>query len=479
MTKARARKQAFLVNVAVLVLAGLCAGQPAVSLSRESGPPTVKLLVSGRDFNAGHIVDIYFDQIYRTQCVTDGKGNFSNIPIRVPRKARPGAHPVTAVEQPSRKSAKQQFLVRVNWRQLGFSPNGSRLNPYENVLDPDTVGTLGLKWSFAASQPVSSPAVVNGVVYVGSSDGNVYALDTRTGSLLWSYLANAYVSTPAVVDGVVYFGTGDWNVYAVDARTGSPLWKYRTGGQIASSPTVASGVVYVGSGDNNLYALNASTGALLWSHGVSAPYSPPAVADGVVYVGSDNGNLYALNAGTGVDLWSYPAGVYALASVAHGVVYVGGGYTSQAYALKASSGALLWSFTTGGYVFSTPTLTHGLVYVASDNMYALDARTGAKVWAYPTGSSPSSPAVANGVVYVGSSVDDNVYALNPATGAKLWSYSTGSYVDSSPAVANGVVYVGAGNNVYAFGLPGAEQVKHQDTSKRRVRPSRKLANLSR
>ena len=53
----------------------------------------------------------------------------------------------------------------------------------------------------------------------------------------------------------------------------------------------------------------------------------------------------------------------------------------------------------------------------------------------------SSPAVANGVVYVGS--DDNVYALNARTGALLWSYTTGEYVVSSPAVANGVVYVGS------------------------------------
>ena len=64
----------------------------------------------------------------------------------------------------------------------------------------------------------------------------------------------------------------------------------------------------------------------------------------------------------------------------------------------------------------------------------------------------SSPAVANGVIYIGSG-DDSVYALNAATGAKLWSYHTGNQVFSSPTVANGVVYVGSGDgNMYAFGL---------------------------
>ena len=63
----------------------------------------------------------------------------------------------------------------------------------------------------------------------------------------------------------------------------------------------------------------------------------------------------------------------------------------------------------------------------------------------------SSPAVADGKVFVGS-YDDKVYCLNAATGAFIWSYTTGNYVDSSPAVADGIVYVGSmDGKVYAFG----------------------------
>jgi len=74
------------------------------------------------------------------------------------------------------------------------------------------------------------------------------------------------------------------------------------------------------------------------------------------------------------------------------------------------------------------------------------------VWNYTTGSAvPSSPAVANGVVYVGS-YDGNIYALNATTGANVWNYTTGASVYSSPSVANGVVYVGSeNNNVHAVG----------------------------
>ena len=57
-----------------------------------------------------------------------------------------------------------------------------------------------------------------------------------------------------------------------------------------------------------------------------------------------------------------------------------------------------------------------------DKVNALNAATGAKLWSYATGGPVGSPAVANGVVYVGSN-DENVYALDAATGAKLWSYA--------------------------------------------------------
>ena len=63
-----------------------------------------------------------------------------------------------------------------------------RLNPCEKVLGVKDVGNLGLKWSYATGYlVVSSPAVANGVVYVGSADGNVYALNASTGRRLWSY----------------------------------------------------------------------------------------------------------------------------------------------------------------------------------------------------------------------------------------------------------------------------------------------------
>jgi outer membrane protein assembly factor BamB len=155
-----------------------------------------------------------------------------------------------------------------------------------------------LLWSFTTASSIwSSPAIVNGVVYVGSADDNTYALNASTGAKVWNYTTGNWVySSPAVVNGVVYVGSYDHNIYALNASTGAKVWNYTTGSMVYSSPAVANGVVYVGSDDNNTYALNATTGAKLWNYTTGGwLWSSPAVVNGVVYVGSDDGNIYAVS----------------------------------------------------------------------------------------------------------------------------------------------------------------------------------------
>ena len=323
-------------------------------------------------------------------------------------------------------------------------------------------------WEFTTAGAIaSSPSLVNGVVYVGSNDYNLYAVDASTGRRIWNYTTetNNYVSTgPAVVDGIVYIGGLRTKIYAVDASTGALIWNYTvpapstTRSTISSSPAVANGVVYVGSFDNNIYALNAATGTLLWNYTTgNFVFSSPAVVNGIVYVGSCDNKIYSLDATTGAHLWNFTTGSYVVSSpaVANGVVYVGS-RDNNIYALNASTGAFLWNFTTGGMVDSSPAVANGVVYVGSydNNTYALNADTGVLIWNHTTGSGVrSSPAIANGVVYVGSN-DNNTYALNANTGALIWNYTTGAEVSSSPAVDDGVVYIGSRDkNLYALGSP--------------------------
>ena len=319
-------------------------------------------------------------------------------------------------------------FVAANGIMSGFDAAHTGFNPYEQTLSPSNVSKLTQAWTYpVVGGIISSPTVANGVVYVGSLDNSLYALDARSGTKLWSFATRdairslRYVihSSPAVANGVVYVGSLDNSLYALDARSGTKLWSFPTGDVIISSPTVADGVVYISSYDHSLYALDARSGTKLWSFATgsfiySSP-SSPAVANGVVYVGSDDGSLYALD---------------------------------------AHSGRKLWNFTTRDPIRSSPAVAGGGVYISSDDhsLYALDAHSGRKLWSFAMGNVGSSPAVAGGVVYVGS-LDNSLYALDARSGRKLWSFATGDAIFSSPAIANGVVYVGSDDGkLYAFHL---------------------------
>jgi outer membrane protein assembly factor BamB len=140
------------------------------------------------------------------------------------------------------------------------------------------------------------------------------------------------------VNNVVYVGTGETHVLALNAQTGALIWSTPTDGSVSVSPALANGILYIASNTSyssgSVEALNAANGALIWKTGVGGA-SPPIVANGVVYVGTVNHAVYALNAGTGALLWSYTTGnsITSTPAVVNGILYV----TSEDYNLYAFS----------------------------------------------------------------------------------------------------------------------------------------------
>ena len=341
--------------------------------------------------------------------------------------------------------------------QFGFNAQITRSNPYEHMISPANASQLRKVWSFQTSLFIrSSPAVANGLVYVGSDDHSLYALDAATGQKRWSFQTDGVIkSSPAVANGLIYVGSADDNLYALDASTGQKRWIFQTDGAINSSPAVANGLVYVGSDDYNLYALDAATGQKRWTFQTAgAINSSPAVANGLVYVGSADQSLYAIDASTGQKRWTFQTAgaINSSPAVANGFVYIGSDDYSL-YALDATTGQKRWTFQTAGAIKSSPAVANGFVYIGStdDSIYALNAATGQKHWTALIGSAiSSSPLVANGLIFIGAA-NDTIYVLNTSSGQKVWSYQTGGFIDSSPTVANGVIYVGsADDNLYAF-----------------------------
>jgi outer membrane protein assembly factor BamB/tRNA A-37 threonylcarbamoyl transferase component Bud32 len=154
-------------------------------------------------------------------------------------------------------------------------------------------------WRFQTRRRIMSTPLINeGMVYIGSDDWYVYALDLEQGYPIWRFRSRgAIVSSVTFADGRVFFGSADGFFYCVDAMTGKEIWKHEVGKPITSSPLAYRESVYVGANDGIFYAFHARTGDLLWHFQSKGPIiSSPAIADDLIYFGSDDNNLYALQA---------------------------------------------------------------------------------------------------------------------------------------------------------------------------------------
>ncbi|WP_435157813.1 PQQ-binding-like beta-propeller repeat protein [Haladaptatus sp. DFWS20] len=386
--------------------------------------------------------------------------------------------------------------VSNSWPCFGYDAKNSGAAP--TAREP--VRNTRVEWRFDAGTPTmnSSPVVVDGVVYTtGTGDpGGIHAVDAESGGEVWQFDTAGYVSsTPAVVDGVLYAGTWGKQFYAVDIESGHRRWKADIGHRFgSSSPVVADERVFVGTiGDGPLVvsgsedeekfeacallALDAERGNELWRYddfGERAHIeSSPAVADGRVHFSAEDG-VHALNVETGEVVWS--RGIirnsHVSPAIRDGLVYYAGSYDgdtpSRLWALDAETGEIRWTYGMDDMSQKiSPTVADGTVYVpvsssricltgGSDDdcsgvmrgrLYAVDAETGTEQWKTEIETDTrSSPAVANGVVYVG--CRDGISAVT-VDGDAAWRVDfdgereDGPYVQSSPAVAGGRVFIGA------------------------------------
>ena len=296
----------------------------------------------------------------------------------------------------------------------------------------------------------SSPTILEQVVYFGSPDNNLYAINAQTGQELWRFVTNGEVfSSPMVVGNRVFTGSADGFVYALDTSQGTELWSVQTGGKIVSSPTVLGSDMYIGSFDGNVYALDVESGEERWVFETEAPVvSSPTVTDGLVYIGSNDNRLYAINTGSGIEEWSFETGgaIYSSPTVTDDDIFIGS-MDGSVYAINKHTRDLRWDFETGGAVLSSPTVFEGKVYVGSlDRMvYALDAQTGELQWAVELGdiitSSPTVTEPGKGL-FVGS-FDNSLYALDANSGNVIWQSELSHWVNSSPIQVDGILYVGS------------------------------------
>ena len=261
------------------------------------------------------------------------------------------------------------------------------------------------RWTRQIPPPLAtSPALDSHRVYVSSLGGVVLALRRATGKRVWRYPVGARTeSSPLLVNGTLYFGAEDGTLTALDARTGHRRWRVRVGGAVKGSPAYSGGLLVVGSYDGHVYGFDARTGAPL-AHGGPRPLRRPRA--GALLLDADD----RLRAG----LHRLDRRPRLLARRLHGKI--------------------AWTAQTGSYVYAGPAVVHQEILTGSYDgwFYAFNARTGARRWRFKAGARISGSAtVVDDVVYF-STFGNGTFGLEVGNGRQVWRRFEGRY---SPVVA--------------------------------------------
>lgn len=234
---------------------------------------------------------------------------------------------------------------------------------------------------------VGSPVVANDTLYVGSSDGRLYALNAVYGELRWDPVdtRGKIWTAPAVEGGIVYVGNYAKRLNAI--KDGKELWHNEYASVIASPPVVSEGVIYFGTFDHYLYATNSTDGSEKWRFkGDSWFWASPVIQNGVVFAGCLDHKVYAIDAGSGEEMWQFTADdqIVATPVLVEGFLVVAS-ESGTVYMLQTDSGKPKYDAVSVGGPVIAPLYSEGsMIYVHSSNryIYCIDALSGKKVWEF-------------------------------------------------------------------------------------------------
>ncbi len=302
-------------------------------------------------------------------------------------------------------------------------------------------------WSVATGDKVRAQPVVDGkFVYVNSDDGNLYKLDARSGKTVWRasidsrpaprpkrQVSDRYGSSALVDDERIYVGSPDGNLYALDAASGRELWRAASEGKVYGSPIHHGDAVIFGSFDGLLYSVAAADGNPRWQVDTRGAISTaPAVADNSIVVGNRAYELSNIDADTGAVAWRqyfFFSWVDSVPTIAQGTVYVGSSDSVSVSAFDVATGKREWQSVLGGWCWPQVAVTRDRVYAgvsAAKGVFnaqrgafvALDRKSGKVQWAHkvPAAAHDSwgfvaSPAVVGDVIFA-ADLEGRVYAFN-------------------------------------------------------------------
>ena len=176
-----------------------------------------------------------------------------------------------------------------------------------NEADGAVKWTVNLDLPALSLRGESAPSTAYGAAIVGGDNGRVNAVLMQQGQLIWQQRIsqpsgateidrlNDVDTTPVIVDGVVYALGYNGNLAALDLRSGQIMWKRELGS--VSDFIVDAGRIYMVDQNDRVIALSTEGGVTVWTQSelLHRNLTPPAMYNGYLVVGDSEGYLHWIN----------------------------------------------------------------------------------------------------------------------------------------------------------------------------------------
>lgn len=363
----------------------------------------------------------------------------------------------------------------------------------DNKLYAIDAASGNIQWEYKTEGAIkSTPLVAKGKVMFLSYDGFFYALNQSDGKPVWKFKTagestfnvkdyfngsfkpdfwDFYLSSAVAKENLVYFGSSDSNIYALDMQSGEKVWSYKTGGSIHSSPAIFNNSVVVGSWDSNVYCLDAATGTENWTFATGKDVetyiwlgvqASPSIDNGMVYIGSRDAKFYAIDLETGEALWIKDefdrSWMPSSAAIGKENIYTGSSDSFSFFSIDKKTGSINYVTKTNAYTFSSPAIDNEMAYIGSSNgrLYGIYLSNGDIQWEFETiGIQTDTIKLFDGNGLMDEErygeLTKNIADMPALTVFMNKAFSNVGAILSSPVISDQVIYFGSSDGyVYAI-----------------------------
>jgi len=350
------------------------------------------------------------------------------------------AAPTTPAPKPPPEE-EEHASGRLCWRFFGGDPQRALARPKLDLGLP----AKPLLWTRTFGSYIEyPPSYCNGMLYVNTFEGDTIALDAETGEIAWrTHIGTEKPSTPAIDGPRLIVSSKDGAVRGVSRKNGKLLWTVQTAGKVESSPAVVDGFAYFGSTDGRLFAVRSDTGRIRWAYDTGGRINAsPSIFGDRVCISTYAGSIVCVRRETGEEIWTTyvrrdtfrDESFYASPSTDGARIYAVS-RSGTVVGLDARDGDVVWTSRVGGYGYTTPAVADGVVYVGGFDgiLRALRATTGAELWRTRavSGRILGAPVVVGKFVYF-AVLEKRTYAARVSDGTIVWRLPMGRY---SPVIA--------------------------------------------